>query len=112
MERFFIKSFTVDKVETEELLLRKYSDIDYILNLNYDEGYEFISKAYEKESEEKLWDIWLINYRYMSKENFESFEDYKKRLKLSNINYDTDYSEKLSINQIEEKVKSIIEMTL
>ncbi|MCR1953005.1 hypothetical protein NSA50_18555 [Clostridium sp. DSM 100503] len=111
MERFFIKSFTVDKVETEELLLRRYSNIDYILSSTYDEGYDFISKAYEKEAEEKLWDIWLINYKYMSKENFESFEDYRNRLKNPSIK-NADYSEKLSINQIEEKVKNIIEMTL
>lgn len=108
METFFIQSFTVNKVETEELLLRRYSNIDYILNSTYDEGYDFISKAYEKESEDRLWEQWLVDYRLMDKETFIDFEEYKNKSRVSAIKVD----EKLTKEQIENKVKGIIELTL
>lgn len=108
MERFFIKSFTVDKVETEELLLKRYSNIEYILNLYFEEGYELISKAYEKESEDRLWEQWLVDYRLMDKETFIDFEEYKNKSRVSAIKVD----EKLTKEQIEDKVKGIIELTL
>lgn len=38
-----------------------------------------ISEAMKKESEDNLWGMWLTLYPKMNKDNFESFEDYKKR---------------------------------
>lgn len=108
METFFIQSFTVNKIETEELLLRRYNNIEYILNLIFEEGYEFISKAYEKEAEDKLWEQWLVDYRLMDKETFISFEEYKNKSRVKDANVD----EKLTKEQIEDKVKAIIELTL
>lgn len=108
METFFQQSFTVDKVETEELLLKRYSSIDYILNLQFEEGYELISKAYEKDAEEKLWQQWLVDYRLMDQETFISFEEYKSKSRGSSANT----GEKLTKEQIEDKVKGIIELTL
>ncbi len=110
METFFQQSFTVDKVETEELLLKRYSNIDYILNLQFEEGYELISKAYEKDAEEKLWQQWLVDYRLMDQETFISFEEYKSKGRTSSANIGD--SEKLTKEQIEDKVKGIIELTL
>ena len=46
MEKFFIKSFTVSEV-TEELLLRRYNNIEYIMRKEFEEGYDFIKVAYE-----------------------------------------------------------------
>ena len=44
MERFFIQSCSIDKiVEIEELLLRKYSNIEYILDLEFYDGIAFLS---------------------------------------------------------------------
>lgn len=62
------------------MLLRKYSNIDYILNLNFNEGYEFILKAFEKDLERTIWEKWLIDYQSMDKKNFKSFEEYKKAI--------------------------------
>ncbi|MVX62237.1 hypothetical protein GKZ28_00795 [Clostridium chromiireducens] len=109
MERFFIQSCSIDKiVEIEELLLRRYSSLDYILNLSYKDGLEFIFKAYEKELEDRLWDRWLVDYRWMNESNFVSFEDYKnKTSSSSNKNV-----ENISKEAIEEKVKEIINLTL
>lgn len=108
METFFIQSFTVDKVETEELLLKRYSNIEYILNLSFEEGCELISKAYEKEAEGRLWEQWLVDYRLMDKETFMSFEEYKNKSRLTSDNVEKE----LTKEQIEDKVKGIIELTL
>lgn len=108
METFFQQSFTVDEVETEELLLRRYSNIEYILNKTFEDGYKLIRKAFEKSSEEKLWEQWLVDYRFMGNETFISFEEYKEKI----INPKNKIDKVLSKEQIEEKVKGIIELTL
>ena len=79
MEKFFKISSSLDVVSTEELLLRKY-DINYVLNLDFEEGNELIIKAYEKEIEDRLWDRWLVDYRGMTKDTFISFDDYKSKI--------------------------------
>ena len=60
MEKFFIKSFTVSEV-TEELLLRRYNNIGYIMRKEFEEGYDFINVAYETDREEKIWQYYNIN---------------------------------------------------
>ena len=108
MEGFFIKSCSIKEItDVEELLLKRYSNFDYILNLYYKDGFEFIVKAFEKENEDKLFKQWLVDYSRMNEDNFMSFEDYKKRPTKTKPP-----EEKLSKEQIEEKVKEIIEMTL
>jgi len=108
VERFFSESSKIDKiVEVEELLLKRYSNIDYILNLDYKSGIEFIKNAYKKESEEMLYKQWLVDYKRMTKDNFISFKDYKDKVfktenKVQNLNKE----------QISDKVRSIIELTL
>lgn len=62
------------------MLLSRYSNIDYILNLGFNEGYKVIRKAYQKALEDKAWERWLVDYAKMNKENFISFEEYKESL--------------------------------
>lgn len=85
MESFFKISNSIDLVEVEELLLSRYSNLDYILNLEFCEGYEIILKAYKKNLEDKVWDRWLVDYRNMNKDNFISFEEYKDKIFTTNV---------------------------
>lgn len=80
MERFFKISNSIDIIHIQELLLRRYSNLDYILNLEFVEGCEFIKKAIETDIEDKVWDRWLVDYRKMDKDNFTNFEDYKNKM--------------------------------
>ena len=80
MENFFKISNSLDLIEVEELLLSRYSNLDYILNLGFNEGYRIIVKAYEKELDDKAWDRWLVDYNKMTKESFISFEEYRESL--------------------------------
>lgn len=107
MEIFFIKSCSIDEItDIEELLLRKYSNIDYILGMDYSDGFIFIRKAFEKERDEHLWQQWLVDYKRMNKDNFISFAEYRESA--TKVNEEENISKK----EIEEKVKRIIDMTL
>lgn len=107
MEIFFIKSCSIDEItDIEELLLRKYSNIDYILGMDYSDGFKFIRKAFEKERDEHLWQQWLVDYKRMNKDNFISFAEYRENA--TKVNEEENISKK----EIEEKVKRIIDMTL
>jgi hypothetical protein len=37
------------------------------------------AKAFEKNEEQKLWDIWLTKLPHMNKNNYISFEQYKRK---------------------------------
>jgi len=39
---------------------------------------ELLTTAFRKDTEERLWSQWLVDYARMDKEHFKSFNDYKK----------------------------------
>ena len=107
MEKFFIKSFTVSEV-TEELLLRRYNNIEYIMRKEFEEGYDFIKVAYETDKEEKIWQLWASLYPNMTKENYISFEEFKIII----IPNGQAEIEDLNTEEILDKVNNIINLTL
>jgi len=110
---FFQVSNSVDVTEIEELLLRRYNNIDYILNMDIDSGLAFIRKAFEKEEDAKLWDRYLVDYRHMGPENFITFEAYKELAKIESTQPRAALKTKQeTINEINEKVEKIINLTL
>lgn len=111
MERFFFTSFKIDEVKTLEFLLRTYSNVDYILALEYKNGIEFISEGYKKSTEEKVWHRWLADYLICSVIGTEvkSFEEYINKAFGSNSNNE---ESTLTKQEIEEQVKDIINLTL
>ncbi len=42
---------------------------------------ELINKAFEKENKERAWQMWLVKYRDMNKENFKPFSQFYYELK-------------------------------
>lgn len=49
--------------------------------LPLNEGLELVEVAAEKHQEERLWDMWLMQYQHMDKENFVSFEDFLNKFR-------------------------------
>lgn len=49
------------------------------MNLCYEDGKNLILKAIEKDTEDILYQRWLIDYSKMDKKNFMSFEEYKSK---------------------------------
>ena len=107
MEKFFIKSFTVSEV-TEELLLRRYNNIEYIMRKEIEDGYDFIKVAYEADKEEKIWQLWANLYPNMTKENYISFEEFKSTI----IPSGEVEIENLDTEEILSRVNNIINLTL
>ena len=58
--------------------MHRYNNMEFILTFDFDEVIEMYLKAKKENAEEKLWQIWLVNYNKMNKDNFTSFDDYKK----------------------------------
>ncbi|MDQ0417925.1 hypothetical protein J2Z48_002109 [Croceifilum oryzae] len=51
-----------------DLLLRRYGGgIEYILHMPLEEGILFISTVFEKEQEERVWQMWLAFHPHMDK---------------------------------------------
>lgn len=63
------------------MLFSRYNNCDFILNLDFDEGYEIITKAFDKREEEKVWQMWLVLFPNMTEKTFISFNDYYDKLK-------------------------------
>ena len=72
--------------ETLDLILCRYNNPDYVLNLDFEEGLEIIKTAYDKQAETRLYSQWLMDYLMMDKDTFISFEDYKNKFKIGNKN--------------------------
>ena len=77
MEEFFQAcSLIDDEISIKELLLRRYHNLDYIMQMGIDEFTRFIVKAIENEVEEKLYLRWCIWYPHMEKPtSFHEFYD-------------------------------------
>lgn len=72
--------------ETLDLILCRYNNPDYVLNLDFEEGLEIIRTANDKIAEERIYQQWLMDYLMMDKDSFISFEDYKNKFKIGNKN--------------------------
>lgn len=104
MEGFFFKSCSVSEV-VEEMLLRRYSNIDYIFAKDFEDGFSLIEVALDKEIEEKLWQQWLCIYPNMSEDNFISFNDFLRESKKPKVS-------PKNTKEILEEVENIINLTL
>ena len=85
----------------------RYSDINFILNLEIDDGIELIIKAYEEKEKDKAWNMWLVEYNLMAMgmKEFKPFSDYyTKQTK--------EPTKKKTKKEIIKNVNEIIEMTV
>ena len=53
--------------------------------MDYKSAIKLINKAYEKDLEDKVYQMWLTLYPNMDKNNFISFEDFKAKVMIPNI---------------------------
>ncbi len=51
-----------------------------IMDLDVELGIALIKKAYEKQNENMIWDMWLTKYPWMDEKSFISFSDFKDKL--------------------------------
>ncbi|WP_054028135.1 hypothetical protein [Bacillus sp. FJAT-28004] len=60
------------------MLLKRYGQIDYVLQMDVEAGIEQINKVYEMESKQQSWEMYLTRYANMTQENYVSFDDFYK----------------------------------
>lgn len=85
MEEFFQISSKIDPEELIDLLLHRYGNLEYIMHLDIDSAMRIISKAIEKEKENRFFLQWLVQLPNMTKETYMSFESYMDQVTGRNI---------------------------
>jgi len=53
--------------------------MSFVMSLDVEILTNLIAKAFEKETEDRLWEKWLAELPHMDKETFISFENYKQK---------------------------------
>ncbi|MBU5485960.1 hypothetical protein KQI86_16690 [Clostridium sp. MSJ-11] len=59
--------------------MKRYSNIEYILNMDIEEGIELIKTAFKNDTKDKLYQMYIVKSIFMSKDNYISFDDYFKQ---------------------------------
>lgn len=87
MEGFFrsLDAFTKEEEEIIDLLLHRYGNIDYIMQMEIELAAKIIDKAKEKEQENRYFIQWAVQLPNMTKETYISFEDYVDKVTGRNI---------------------------
>lgn len=82
------------------------------MNLDFEYGIELIKKAFEKDTEDKLFEVWNLEHIFMDKEHFISFEKYKENLfkKQQSSNKNFKYDTKKILKEAE-KIKALDQVT-
>jgi len=66
----------VNEVEVLDLLLHRYSDMDYILSLEFNDFLQLVIKAFKEREKERFWQTWLTLYPNMDQKNFIPFSQF------------------------------------
>ena len=69
------------------------------MNLDIEDGLEIIEMAYKKTAEEKLWEMWLVDYSRMTSETFINFSNYLKKATV-NEQKNNEESNEISVEEI------------
>lgn len=68
------------------MLLHRYGNIDYVMSLEFENGLEIVTKAMEKERDERIFQQWVVQLPAMAMtDKVMSFEDYRDRVTGANI---------------------------
>ena len=68
-----------------DLLLHRYGNLEYIMRLDIESAMQIITKAIEKEKENRYFLQWVVQLPNMTKETFISFESYVDKVTGRNI---------------------------
>lgn len=108
MEKFFYTNIQIEDISViEEFILRRFSSVNYMMQLNYDDGLNIILQGFKKEREEKLYQQYVVLYPLMDEKNFISFEEFLDKFNIEN-KQEIQYSKE----ETRKKVKEIIDMTI
>ena len=87
------------------MLLHRYHNIEYILQLDADTGGALILKALEQERDDRIFQQWVVQLPLMGKENFVSFADYRDNLTGANIDRRSVAEIMTELDEVERELK-------
>lgn len=92
--------------EIQDIILARYNNMDYYLELDFRDGIDLLQKAIDRNTENRIWQRWLVDYQKMDTKTFIPFEDYYKQI-TNNNNIYTQQPEKSAVELMEwaEKTK-------
>ena len=77
------------------------------MDLEFQDFEKLLKYINKKKKEEELWDLYLVNFSHMDKQNFESFEEYKRRVMRNS--YGDDGNIKIaSVEEVMEEMKDVM----
>lgn len=86
--------------------MKRYNNIDYIMQMDIEDGIELIKTAFKEDTKDKLYQMYVIKSAFMTKDNYISFDDYFKQCTKPVINNRIENKEEIynKVNNILEKV--------
>jgi len=66
----------VDHIFIYDLLESTYYDVEFIMNLDYDDGWLMIKRAQKRQREHQAWEQYIAQYPHFTKETFVTFEEF------------------------------------
>ena len=85
MEKFFQTCSGFDEEEIIDLLLHRYGNLEYIMQLDIAAAQRLIKKAKEKEKENRYFLQWVVQLPGMTQESYMSFDSYVDKVTGRNI---------------------------
>ena len=89
------------------MLLKRYSDINYVLKLPLKRAIKLLNKAQEEETKEYYYRTWLARYPLYTEKTYESFIEYYEKCNPVKIKYDVRSTDDimLEMTKVEESFK-------
>lgn len=87
------------------MLLHRYHNIDYILQLDADTGCALITKALEQERDDRIFQQWVVQLPLMGRDNFVGFADYRDNLTGANIDRRSVAEIMAELDEVERELK-------
>ena len=103
MEKFFRLCASIDCEEIIDLLLHRYGNLEYIMQLDIESALRVIEKAREKEKENRFFLQWVVQLPKMTQESYVSFESYLDKVTGRNIDKRPVYECMAEIEEIKKK---------
>ena len=103
MEKFFRLCIQNDQDELIDLLLHRYGNLEYIMQLDIETAMSVIDKAREKEQENRFFLQWVVQLPKMTQETYISFESYLDRVTGRNVDKRPVYECMREIEEIKKK---------
>lgn len=85
MEKFFQTCGSIDEEEIIDLLLHRYGNLEYIMQMDIGSAMRIIDKAREKEKENRFFLQWVVQLPNMTDETYMSFNSYVDKVTGRNI---------------------------